>query len=211
MKGIIKVLSRSNIVKTIWYSMVFKGTRKLKNLIIFSGNVYVKKDASSEINITNGLLRFNNGITSREPFWGMLEMHKNSKIIVNGKFTINSGAHVIVTEGATLKLGSGYINRNVKIKCFSSIEIGYNVAISENVTIWDSDAHEIIRDNYQKTAPVKIGNHVWIGTNAIILKGVEIGDGAIIAAGSVVNKNVPKNCLVGGVPAKIIKHEIEWK
>ncbi|OCC15876.1 Acetyltransferase [Dissulfuribacter thermophilus] len=53
--------------------------------------------------------------------------------------------------------------------------------------------------------PVTIGKDVWIGTGAIILPGVTINDGAIIAAGAVVTKDVPQDCLVGGVPAKIIR------
>ena len=61
------------------------------------------------------------------------------------------------------------------------------------------------------TQPVFIGNHVWIGTNVTILKGVTIGDGAIIAAGSVVTKSVPSKCLAAGVPAKVIKENVEWK
>lgn len=63
----------------------------------------------------------------------------------------------------------------------------------------------------EKTAPIQIGNHVWIGARAIILKGVTIGDGVVVAAGAVVTKDVPPNTLVGGVPAKIIKENISWE
>jgi acetyltransferase-like isoleucine patch superfamily enzyme len=58
--------------------------------------------------------------------------------------------------------------------------------------------------------PIIIGNNVWIGLNAIILKGVIIGDGSIITAGAIVNKDVPERCLAGGVPAKILKTNVEW-
>ena len=57
---------------------------------------------------------------------------------------------------------------------------------------------------------VNIGNKVWIATNAMILPGVTIGDGAIIAAGTVVTKDVPARSMVAGVPAKIIKGNVEW-
>lgn len=59
-------------------------------------------------------------------------------------------------------------------------------------------------DNYP--APISIGNHVWIGSRAVVLPGVSIGDGAIIAAGAVVTRDVPPNVIAGGVPARIIKH-----
>ena len=56
-----------------------------------------------------------------------------------------------------------------------------------------------------RSVPIKIGNDVWIGCNSIILKGVTIGDGAIVAAGSVVTKDVPDYAVVGGAPAKVIR------
>ena len=56
-----------------------------------------------------------------------------------------------------------------------------------------------------------IGDHVWIGARAVVLKGVTIGDGAVIAAGAVVTHDVPAHTLVGGVPAKIIKQNIVWE
>lgn len=201
----------SNILKSIWYNLKIRGERGIKNLILIYGRVNIKMHSSSEINIKKGMFKFNSGMRHKEPFCGMLEMQENSKINVSGIFSICSGAHVIVTKGSVLNLGSGYINRNVKIKCFNRIDIGESVAISENVTIWDSSVHEILRDDYHKTEPISIGNHVWIGTNSVILKGVTIGDGAVIAAGSVVNKSIPPKCLAGGVPAKIIKDGIEWK
>ena len=52
---------------------------------------------------------------------------------------------------------------------------------------------------------IKIGKNVWIGSNATVLQGVSIGDGAVVAAGAVVTKDVPANTIVGGVPAKVIK------
>ena len=61
------------------------------------------------------------------------------------------------------------------------------------------------------SAAIAIGNHVWIGCKSTILKGVTIGDGSVIAAGSLVNRNVPAHVLVGGVPAKILKENVDWK
>jgi len=72
-----------------------------------------------------------------------------------------------------------------------------------NIQIVDND---LKFDEYQ---PITIGNDVWIGSRAIILDGVCIGDGSIIAANSVVTKNVEPYCIVGGVPAKVIKNRFK--
>lgn len=73
----------------------------------------------------------------------------------------------------------------------------------------DSDAHEL--NGERNTKPIHIGNHVWIGTRVTILSGVNVGNGAVIAAGALVTKDVPAGALVGGIPAKIIKEKVEWQ
>ena len=80
--------------------------------------------------------------------------------------------------------------------------------------IMDFDAHRIHYESGEKnsiTAPVSIGNHVWIGAEAIILKGVTIGDGAVIGAGSVVTRDVESCAIVVGNPARVIKRNIRWE
>ncbi|MDH4423929.1 acyltransferase [Bacillus cereus] len=138
-------------------------------------------------------------------------LNDNATLVLNGSFSIYSGCRISVNEGAILELGSGYINYGANIACFNRISIGNNVIISENVTIRDSDNHSILYPGYQKSKPIEICDNVWISMNVTILKGVKIGSGAIVAAGSVVTKDVPNNCLVAGVPAKIIKRDVTWK
>ena len=106
-----------------------------------------------------------------------------------------------VTVGKNVFINSGC--------CFQDqggIEIGDNVLIGQQVVIatLNHDLNPSKRAN-MLPAPVKIGNGVWIGAHATILPGVTVGDGAVIAAGAVVTKDVPANAVVGGVPAKIIK------
>lgn len=140
----------------------------------------------------------------------IVRMDKDARMLVKGSFQIFYDADIVVFEGGILNIGSGYINSNLKLRCSNSIIIGNDCAISHDVTIMDSDFHNIDYANHEKSAPVNIGNHVWIGSRAMILKGVTIGDGAIIGAGSVVTKDVPTKSIVAGVPAKVIKENIEW-
>ena len=139
---------------------------------------------------------------------GMLNLSDDSSLIVTD-FRVYAGSKITVNKGATLKLGKGYMNYNSSIECFNRIEIGNNVAISERVQIRDSDNHQIVGKENEYTKPVIIKDNVWIGLGATILKGVTIGEGAIIAAGAVVNKDVPPHTLVGGVPARAIKENVE--
>ncbi|MCQ2515275.1 MAG: hypothetical protein MJ094_00245 [Saccharofermentans sp.] len=74
----------------------------------------------------------------------------------------------------------------------------------------DSDAHKVI-GNDNEAREISIGNHVWIGSRVTVLKGVSIGDGAIIAAGSVVTKDVPAHSMVAGCPARVVKEYVEWE
>jgi acetyltransferase-like isoleucine patch superfamily enzyme len=138
------------------------------------------------------------------------KLAEHSNIIVEGHFYLMTGCHLAINDGATLTLGSGYINNDATIDCFSSITIGHGVAISSGVTIRDSDNHSI-NGNTAISAPIVIEDHVWIGLNATILKGVRIGSGAVVAAGAVVTSDVPRNTLVGGVPAKVIKQDVVWE
>lgn len=91
------------------------------------------------------------------------------------------------------------------------LKFGKNVAIARDVIIRDTDGHEILDEKHRMVQEIKIGNNVWIGARAMIMKGVTIGDGAIIAAGAIVTKDVPPKTIVAGVPAKVIKENIEWK
>ncbi len=113
-----------------------------------------------------------------------------------------------------IKIGNGCVFRSPKttridITRPSLVEIGDNVDMNSNFQILTHDwASRVFRNYYHELIPssgkVKIGNNIYFGTNVIVLKGVTIGDNCVIAAGSVVNKDIPANCVVAGVPAKVI-------
>lgn len=139
-----------------------------------------------------------------------VKIDSNATLKVLGQFKIYSGSVVAVYDKAFLQLGSGYINNFGDIHCFNKITIGENVLISSNVSIRDSDNHMINNQKESVSAPIIIGNNVWIGMRSTILKGVTIGEGAIVAAGSIVTRNVPPYSLVAGIPAKVIKEQVTW-
>lgn len=114
--------------------------------------------------------------------------------------------------GKNIKIGKNvFINACCRFQDQGGIEIGEGSLIGHNTTIatLNHDFNPAKRANLHPS-PVKIGKNVWVGSDCTILPGVEIGDGAIIGAGSIVTKSVPANSVVVGSPARVIK-QIEIK
>lgn len=100
-----------------------------------------------------------------------------------------------------------FINMGCKFQDQGGIFIGDGVLIGHNVVLATlNHAMQPERRSDMLPAPIHIGKRVWIGSNATVLPGVTIGDGAVVAAGAVVTRDVPANTVVGGVPAKVIRH-----
>lgn len=198
--------------RNIFFLLFSRGKRGISGLLMAEGNFHYRMLSGATINIQEGTLFLNTDYSPPNPYPGVLKMNRNATINVENTFHIHNSCHILVNDHAVLSLGSGYINKNAKIRCYKSISIGHSVAISENFTVWDTDAHAFEGQEEKMTQPVKIGNHVWIGMNVTVLKGVTIGDHAVIAAGAVVTRDVPARCMAAGVPAKVIKENIQdWR
>lgn len=154
----------------------------------------------------------------------LLNISKEAHVSIGRSFICNGGgtgidagidSMIIVAKGATLTIGQGSGISNTSIHCYDSIIIGDHVNIGAGTKIFDTDFHSTrwqdredrgldIRN--KKTAPVSIGSYVFIGTRCLIGKGVSIGDRSIVAAGSVVVKDIPPGQIWGGNPARFIKN-----
>jgi maltose O-acetyltransferase len=146
--------------------------------------------------------------------------------IVVGDHAMISGALVSENHGK-INLGTYvYLRENSTIGAVNSITIGDYTSIAEYVVVLDNNNHPINPldrqlkssspkgSDYRKwrhseSAPIIIGKNVWIGSYARVCKGVTVGDNSIIAANSVVTKDVPPNVIVAGNPAKIVKTDID--
>lgn len=170
----------------------------------------IKLDKHSKLKLNADLelggKRFDSsGLTTR------LQLDAWSRMIVNGTFKAMEGSFIWVTHSGKLILDGGFINEGVSITCASEVHIGKGCNIAREVVIRDYDGHYIEELNYRTAKPVNIGDNVWIGYRAMVLKGVTIGVGSIIAANSVVTKDVPPHCIVAGNPAKIIRTNVNWR
>ena len=143
---------------------------------------------------------------------------QGGSISIGKNFTANSNSNantigiynrVIISalgENVEVKIGNNVGLSGVSINSRNSITIGNNVIIGGGSAVWDTDFHPAdykvrkVSPNQGKSAPIFIGNDVFIGARSIILKGVSIGDRSVIAAGAVVNKSVPNDSIVFGNP-----------
>lgn len=129
----------------------------------------------------------------------------------HGPYNLRNGAYIEIVNEGKLKIGQGASNINLTIMCAKEITIGNGVRIGRNVSIRDwNGPHVIINSTYKTHAPVHIKDHVWLCSGCTIMPGVTIEEGAIIATNAVVTKDVPAKTLVAGIPAKVIKENIEW-
>ena len=125
-----------------------------------------------------------------------------------GNFLMTAGPFYIkCTDKAEITIGDNcFFNHNCSLTAAENIVIGNQCMFANNFVVVDHD-HDRKDGKILKelvSAPVKIGNNVWCGANVTVLKGVPIGDGAVIAAGSVVNRDVAAYSVVAGVPARKI-------
>ena len=159
----------------------------------------------SRINLKNGSTKEDVVLCDHCELFGSITSFNNGKVIMKDWSKIGPNSMIIA------------VNR---------VEIGKDTAIATGVTIIDNNTHPINpadrrymrhtphgskerQNQYSANAPIIIGENVWVGSNVRIQKGVKIGDNAIIAANSVVTKDVPANSIAAGNPAKIVKENID--
>ena len=134
---------------------------------------------------------------------------------VDGRGDVSAGSHFVVhsgqhrvrfgaAPGGRLAIGDHvFINRGSTVYATRSIEIGDHTRLGDFVSIHDTDFHAVEEGAPVRTAPVVIGRNVWIGRHALIMPGVTIGDHAVVAAASVVTRDVPERTVVAGNPAAV--------
>jgi carbonic anhydrase/acetyltransferase-like protein (isoleucine patch superfamily) len=153
--------------------------------------------------------------------WLKLNIRPESSVSIGNNVNINSGYNrnfvggksktgIWVEQNAVLDIADYTGISNATIVCTNSITIGAGTMIGGGTCIYDTDFHPVTvkgRINKEKanSSPIVIGKNVFVGGHSIILKGVHIGDGAVVGAGSIVTKNILPNQVWAGNPVKFIK------
>ena len=116
-------------------------------------------------------------------------------------------SEMVAHPGGRLEIGSGvFINYGASLSAHRLVRIGDGCQLGSYACLMDNDYHSVEdREKPGDSRPIILGKNVWLGVRVIVLKGVTIGDNAVIGAGSVVTKDIPANCLAAGVPAKVIR------
>ena len=131
-----------------------------------------------------------------------------SDVTIQTPFKVTYGTHVHIGDHVFINYGADFLDGGT-ITIGNRVMIGPEVKIfSGNHSLIPEERMKIVDGKMQlisKAEPVEIGDDVWICGNATICPGVKIGNRAVVAAGAVVTKDVPENCLVGGNPARVIK------
>jgi acetyltransferase-like isoleucine patch superfamily enzyme len=185
-----------------FYRIIKSGLERLNNKIIFK--VFNVSCKSFSIN-------------------GVVSVKGRGKIIIGANFSGNSGKdnnpiggdtylRLVCVAPGIIRIGNNVGISNSTIYCTTGVEICDNVMIGGGSKIWDTNFHSLDTndrvfngDNNIKSSKIYIKKNAFIGGGVTILKGVEIGENSIVAAGSVVVKNIPNNEIWGGNPAKFLK------
>ena len=166
-------------------------------------------------NVKSRQIWFGQGVAGLANKPTCIEVQNGGTVVFNGSAHFSKGCVIRVDSGAKLSIGDMVgINCNCFIRCGKSITLGQGLLMGWNNEISDSDGHDVwvdgaLQDNCK---PISIGKHVWITSYVKIGKGVDIADNCIVAKGAVVTRDFHlPNTLIGGVPAKTICTNIDWK
>lgn len=203
------LIFKISIVKSIYYSFVFK------TKVIIGKNCKVIIGKNAKLQPLNSRSSIYLGVHMNGYAFTVLELKDNASFFFGKSVCVNHGCKVVIGESANLTIGDrSFLNEGVKLYCMKNIKIGEDCAFAWDVTVIDSDMHAIYNDNKEIINPNKdviIGDKVWIGTKATILKGTRIANNVIVAAGSKISQSLSESNNIYSENGKRIKVFSSWK
>lgn len=206
--GLMKALQRTSLARSTYRSIRHGGSC----VVLRGSKVRLGKGARIDLLAPKASLVVGYGRYVPTP--ASVYLMDRAALCVRGTVELARGVRVLVAENGLLEIGGNTcINPDTTINCLERISIGFDCGISWGVNIFDGNYHDLAVDGKPrpKSNPVRIGDHVWVGTGATILPGVTIGAGSVIGAGAVVTSYVPAHSLVVGNPGRVISENVEWE
>lgn len=213
---IILCLSKIRSYAFCFKHLPYRQAKQCPILLHWRAKVYISKDAEIEIvtplhkyGIRIGIWGGSYGLANRMTTFQLFD---KGKVRFEGIASFSKGSHVVVRGNGMLTIGDNFFcNANCDILCNKAISFGFDNLLGWNITLLDSDGHNTylkgMRQEQMKA--IILGEHVWIGANSTILKGVSLADHTIIPYGSIIHKsNYEKNVVFQN---KVLKSDIMWK
>lgn len=187
--------------------------RQGKGKIIPYKNAVIDLSKTSKIYVENGSLEIGVNKLNGSKTETYLRLRSGAVWKAKDRCEISYGSTIEILKEAVLESGYFTMNSFSTMIAGKHITLGEDVMIARKVVIFDSDFHAIEYDNekVECSIPVRIGNHVWIAANSMILKGVEVGEGSVISANTLVTKNVKEEVLVANkTELTVLKEKVKW-
>lgn len=206
-------------------------TNKLfKNVCFYNTEVFLSKikiEEGNVLNADNAQINMSSIVvkgTGNEVYLEGGGIHKTHiridgvgcKVKLSSKAIVNNSVIVINGRNCQVSIGCGSTIGEANIVCMGKenyVNVGEECMFAEKVEIWASDSHPIFNSDsivINPSKPILIGNHVWLGKYSKIMKGVVIGDNAVVGMGAIVTKDIEPNSLNVGSPSRKIRENINW-
>lgn len=214
MLGILK------IIYSIWFNIRYLPlTQAVKMPVLISTNMRIEKLKKGQIIIEKPVrlsVTLGGGKSpAMNAMHGCLYVSGSGKIIFHGKASVSQGTVLRCDDGGVIEIGDQfYCNCNCYFRSGSLIRFGDDCALGWNITVNSSDGHHVWHNGKKVTmeGPISVGNHVWMASECSLLKNSSIPDNCVVTQKAVVTKHFEnQHCLIGGIPAKVISNNIEWK
>lgn len=210
LKKLIYVLLKSDLFSFIHYNYLCKNVIRKRGAYIVpyrGSRINIERDSKIILNASLYLNTLKHRNSKEETY---LHAFPGSSIIINGRVGLAASSSIDILPDAELILGQMETNYGTVIVCSNKISIEDGVDMGRNVTIYDSNFHPTKFNKDVKGRPLYIGSHVWLCTGVSIVKGLNIGDGAICGINSTITRNVKERSMVMGNPAKCVMENVEW-
>lgn len=211
-----------HLPRSLYFNLRYLDLKSALRLPIFISNRcrFINLGGSVEVRseLHAGMIKI--GFTTADVFFderyhrGAID--NSGRIVFLGGATIGQGTRIFVKSTGDLIFGENFWGTAENaISCHKRIEFGRSVLLAFGILLMDTDTHQIMSATDDRVvnpdSAIVIGDRVWIGCNAIILKGSEIKERSVVGAGAVVNKKfASSNVIIAGNPAQVVREGISW-